>query len=202
MQKESYNHRTKTKTMNFLEHYEPLLKAFWYIALPVSIFFLLQTVMTFIGLSGTSADVAIDTDGGDSGDLPFDLFTLRNLVNFLLGFSWTGISLYNKFENKAVLIAIAIVIGITFVGLFFVLIKQILKLSEDNSFKIEETLHKTADVYLTIPESKSGKGKIQISVKGSVHELDAMTQQLEKIPSGSVVKVIAVDSGVLIVEKF
>lgn len=202
MQKESYNHRTKTKTMNFLEHYEPLLKAFWYIALPVSIFFLLQTIMTFIGLSGTSADVAIDTDGGDSGDLPFDLFTLRNLVNFLLGFSWTGISLYNKFENKAVLIAIAIVIGITFVGLFFVLIKQILKLSEDNSFKIEETLHKTADVYLTIPESKSGKGKIQISVKGSVHELDAMTQQLEKIPSGSVVKVIAVDSGVLIVEKF
>jgi hypothetical protein len=86
--------------------------------------------------------------------------------------------------------------------LFFVLIKQILKLSEDNSFKLENTLHKTADVYLTIPESKSGKGKIQISVKGSVHELDAMTQQLEKIPSGSVVKVIAVDSGVLIVEKF
>ena len=188
--------------MNFLEHYEPLLKAFWYIALPVSIFFLLQTIMTFIGLSGTSADVDIDADGGDSGDLPFDLFTLRNLINFLLGFSWTGISLYNKFENKAVLIGIAIAVGITFVGLFFVLIKQILKLSEDNSFKIEETLHKTADVYLTIPENKSGKGKIQISVKGSVHELDAMTHQLEKIPSGSVVKVIAVDSGVLIVEKF
>ena len=82
------------------------------------------------------------------------------------------------------------------------LIKQILKLSEDNSFKIEETLHKTADVYLTIPEKKSGKGKIQISVKGSVHELDAMTQQLERIPSGSVVKVVAVESGVLIVEKF
>lgn len=188
--------------MNFLEHYEPLLKAFWYIALPVSIFFMLQTIMTFIGLSGTSADVDIDADGSDAGDLPFDLFTLRNLINFLLGFSWTGISLFNKFENKAVLIGIAIAVGITFVGLFFVLIKQILKLSEDNSFKLENTLHKTADVYLTIPENKSGKGKIQISVKGSVHELDAMTHQLEKIPSGSVVKVIAIDSSVLIVEKF
>lgn len=185
--------------MNFLEHYEPLLKAFWYIALPVSIFFTLQTIMTFIGLSGSDTDVNIDADGGD---LPFDLFTLRNLINFLLGFSWTGISLYNKFENKAILIGIAIAVGVIFIGLFFVLIKQILKLSEDNSFKLENTLHKTADVYLTIPESKSGKGKIQISVKGSVHELDAMTHQLEKIPSGSVVKVIAVDSGVLIVEKF
>ena len=47
--------------MNFLEHYEPLLKAFWYIALPVSIFFLLQTISTFIGLSGSETDA--DTDG-------------------------------------------------------------------------------------------------------------------------------------------
>jgi hypothetical protein len=188
--------------MNFLEHYEPFLKAFWYIALPVSIFFLLQTIMTFIGLSGTSADVDIDADGGDSGDLPFDLFTLRNLINFLLGFSWTGISLYERFENKTILIGISIAVGVLFVGLFFFILKQILKLSEDNSFKLDNTLHKTADVYLTIPESKSGKGKIQISVKGSVHELDAMTHQLERIPSGAVVKVVAIESGILLVEKF
>lgn len=188
--------------MNFLEHYEPLLKAFWYIALPVSIFFLLQTITTFVGLSGSSADVDIDSDGTDSGDLPFELFTLRNLINFLLGFSWTGISLYERFENKTILIGISIVVGVLFVGLFFFILKQILKLSEDNSFKIEETLQKTADVYLTIPENKSGKGKIQISIKGSVHELDAMTSGIEKIPSGAVVKIVAIESGLLLVEKF
>ena len=77
--------------MNFLEHYEPLLKAFWYIALPVSIFFLLQTISTFIGLSGSETDA--DSHDGD-GDMPFELFTLRNLINFLLGFSWTGISFF------------------------------------------------------------------------------------------------------------
>ena len=112
--------------MNFLEHYEPLLKAFWYIALPVSIFFLLQTITTFVGLSGSSADVDIDSDGTDSGDLPFELFTLRNLINFLLGFSWTGISLYERFENKTILIGISIVVGVLFVGLFFFILKQIL----------------------------------------------------------------------------
>lgn len=188
--------------MNFLENYEPLLKAFWYIALPVSIFFGLQTIMTFIGLSGGEADVDMDSDGDEAGDMPFEIFTLRNLINFLLGFSWTGISLYNKFENKTVLIVVAILVGLAFVAVFFVLIKQVLKLSENNSFKITDTLHKTADVYLTIPENKSGKGKVQISVNGSFHELDAMTTNSEKIPSGAVVKVIAVDNNILIVEKF
>jgi membrane-bound ClpP family serine protease len=84
---------------------------------------------------------------------------------------------------------------------FLFLIKQILKLSENNSFKIESTLHKTAQVYLTIPEAKSGKGKVLISVNGAIHELDAMTLSTEKLPSNATVKVVAVESNLLIVEK-
>lgn len=189
--------------MTFLENYDTLLKAFWYIALPVSIFFLLQTILTFIGIGGADADTDFDHDvhGHDSGDTPFELFTLRNLINFLLGFSWTGIAFYNRFENKTILIAIATLVGIAFVALFFYLIKQILKLSEDNSFQLTDTIGKTAEVYLAIPESKSGKGKIQISIKGSVHELEAMTTNTEKIGSNSSVKVVAIENQTLVVEK-
>jgi membrane-bound ClpP family serine protease len=184
--------------MNFLENYEPLLKAFWYIALPVSLFFGLQTIMTFLGLSDGETDM--DSDTGDV-ELPFEIFTLRNLINFLLGFSWTGISFYNSIENKTILIIISVIVGLLFVAIFFFLIKQILKLSENNSFKIESTLHKTAQVYLTIPEAKSGKGKVLISINGAIHELDAMTLSTEKIPSNTTVKVVAAESNLLIVEK-
>jgi membrane-bound ClpP family serine protease len=184
--------------MNFLENYDPLLKAFWYIALPVSLFFGLQTIMTFLGLSDGETDM--DSDTGDV-ELPFEIFTLRNLINFLLGFSWTGISFYNSIENKTVLIIISVIVGLLFVAIFFFLIKQILKLSENNSFKIESTLHKTAQVYLTIPEAKSGKGKVLISINGAIHELDAMTLSTEKLPSNTTVKVVAVESNLLIVEK-
>jgi hypothetical protein len=45
--------------------------------------------MTFLGLSDGETDM--DSDTGDV-ELPFEIFTLRNLINFLLGFSWTGIS--------------------------------------------------------------------------------------------------------------
>ena len=184
--------------MNFLENYDPLLKAFWYIALPVSLFFGLQTIMTFLGLSDGETDM--DSDTGDV-ELPFEIFTLRNLINFLLGFSWTGISFYNSIENKTVLIIISVIVGLLFVAIFFFLIKQILKLSENNSFKIESTLHKTAQVYLTIPEAKSGKGKVLISVNGAIHELDAMTLSTEKLLSNTAVKVVDVENNLLIVEK-
>ena len=185
--------------MEFLENYEPLLKAFWYIALPVSLFFGLQTIMTFVGLSGGETDM--DSDGGDGGDMPFEIFTLRNLINFLLGFSWTGISFYDSIANKTTLIIVSVLVGLLFVALFFFLIKQILKLSEDNSFKIENALNKTAEVYITIPESKTGKGKVQISINGAFHELDAITKSSEKIPSSSSVKVVAIEDNLLIVEK-
>jgi hypothetical protein len=184
--------------MEFLEGLDPLLKSYWYIALPVSLFFLLQTIMTFIGLSGGETD--IDSDSGDT-DLPFEIFTLRNLINFLLGFSWTGISLYDSIENKLILILISVVVGILFIGIFFILIKQILKLGEDNSFKFENTINQTATVYLTIPEAKSGVGKVQVSVNGSYHELQAMTEASEKITTGSVVKIRNVENNILIVEK-
>ena len=186
--------------MELFHGLDPLLKIFWFVALPVSLVFIVQTIMTFVGADssdGLNADFDADTS---SVDAPFQLFSLRNLINFLLGFSWTGVSCFNSIPNKTVLITVALVVGVLFVFLFFVIIKQMQKLAEDNSFKMTDTLNKTADVYLTIPEKKSGKGKIMISIKGSFHELDAMTEN-ERIPTGSVVKVVKIEnSEILIVE--
>lgn len=186
--------------MEILEHLEPLLRSFWFIAIPTSIIFIIQTIMTFVGID-SSDGIEADFDGDFSDtDAPFQLFSLRNLINFLLGFSWTGISFYNTIANPIVLILLAFVIGVLFVALFFVIIKQVLKLGEDNSFKIANTLHKTAEVYLTIPERKTGKGKIMISVNGAFHELEAMTEN-DSIPSGVTVKVVKIENqNILLVE--
>jgi membrane protein implicated in regulation of membrane protease activity len=187
-------------TMEIFENLEPLLKSFWFVAIPASLIFVIQTVMTFMGTDssdGLSADFDGDLSGGDA---PFQLFSLRNLINFLLGFSWTGISLYTTILNKPVLIIIAFLVGALFVFLFFIIIRQVQKLAEDNSFKIANTLNKTAEVYLTIPENKKGKGKIMVSVKGAFHELDAMTEK-DRIQSGSIVKVVKIENNnILIVE--
>lgn len=189
----------KITKMEILANLDPLLKAFWFVAIPTSLVFIIQTIMTFFGADSSDG---LDADlGGDAGgDAQFQLFSLRNLINFLLGFSWTGISLYFSIPNRMILLLLAIAVGVFFVYIFFVVIKQIMRLAEDNSFKYSNTLNKTAQVYLTIPGKKKGKGKIMISIKGSFHELDAMTEK-ESIPTGSTVKVVKIEnSDILIVE--
>ncbi len=187
--------------MDLLNNLEPLLKAFWFIAIPSSIIFIIQSIMTFTGsdsMDGVEADFDGDMSGGDA---PFQLFSLRNLINFLLGFSWTGISFYASIANHAVLITLSLIIGMLFVYVFFLIIRQVQKLAEDNSFKYANTLNKSAEVYLSIPENKSGKGKIMISVNGAFHELEAMTEG-EKIPTGATVKVVRIENeNILIVSK-
>ena len=186
--------------MEILENLEPLLRTFWLIAIPTSLVFAFQSILTFVGsdfFDGGHGDFGDHLDGADT---PFLFFSLRNLTNFLLGFSWSGISFYNAFSNKTLLVLLSIVVGALFVALFFIIIQQIQKLAEDNSFKFSETLNKTAEVYLTIPERKNGQGKILISINGSVHQLDAMTEGT-KIESGKIVKVVKVESNsILIVE--
>lgn len=187
--------------MENFELLEPLLKTFWFIAIPTSIIFIIQTIMTFIGADSTDG-INADFHGDFSGvEAPFQLFSLRNLINFLLGFGWSGISFYTMITNKPLLILAALGVGVLFVLLFFVIIKQLQRIAEDNTFQYTSTLNKTAEVYLTIPGNKSGKGKIMISVNGAFHELDAITEN-ENIPTGSIVKVTKIENNnILVVEK-
>lgn len=185
---------------SFFEGMPGLLQGFWWVAIISGIIFLIQTILTFVG--GADSDgINADFDGDLSdGHAPFQMFSLRNLINFLLGFGWTGVAFYNSFESKAVLIALACGIGIFFVVLFFVIIRQILKLTEDNSFKIDRLKGKTGNVYLNIPAARQGAGKVQISYHNTSHELTAVTLG-DFIPSGTLVKVDNIEDGILIVSK-
>ncbi len=186
--------------MEFFENMTPLLRTFWYIAIPTSLIFIIQTIMTFVGgdaSDGLNADFDSDLSGTDA---PFQLFSLRNLINFLLGFSWAGISFYSSVSSPTILIVVSLVVGLSFLFLFFIIIKQVQKLGEDNSFKLSNTINKSAEVYLTIPGYKAGKGKIMVSVHGAFHELQAMTEA-DTIHTGSVVKIVKIiNENILIVE--
>lgn len=183
----------------FFSSMETIQRVYWYIAIGASIIFIIQTVMTFIG-ADTDTGIDADFDGNlDSVEAPFQLFSLRNLINFLLGFGWTGATMYDSFESKIIVGIIATLVGLLFVAIFFVIFRALMKLAEDNSFNIEETIGKTGDVYTVIPAQASGKGKILISVRGSTHELNAITKAEKDIVVGTLVKVIEVNNGILTV---
>lgn len=181
--------------MDLFNSLEPLQKFFWIIALCASLVFLIQTIMTFVGL-GTDADVdagpmdgSVDSmeDGSLSG-----VFSFRNLINFLLGYGWAGALLFSSIEKGWLLQVVAIAVGLAFVLAFVFMFRQVMKLSHDGSFRLQEAVGLKADVYLRIPAARSGRGKVQVSVKGSVHEVDAMTDRNDEIATGGQVKIVKV----------
>lgn len=186
--------------LDILDQLDPLLRIFWYVAIPTSIIFIIQTIMTFLG-GDMNDGLEADFDGNLEDHGPFQLFSLRNLINFLLGFSWSGISFYAIIPNKSILIIVSFLIGILFVAIFFFVIQQILKLSEDNTFKLEDTIGKVAEIYLPIPANRSGIGKVLITYNGSTRELDAMTEG-KRIETKALVRIIKTENNqLLIVEK-
>ncbi|HEX7755242.1 MAG TPA: NfeD family protein [Niabella sp.] len=185
----------------FLEGLPPLLQGFWWVAIITSIIFLIQTILTFAGahhdMDGINADFSGDLSGVHA---PFQMFSLRNLINFLMGFGWTGVAFFSRIGNTATLIALAVLVGIFFVILFFFIIRQIMKLTEDNTFRIETLIGRSGTVYLSIPGSRGGIGKIQISADMTSYELPAMTEGAA-LPSGTLIKVTRIEDRTLIVTK-
>jgi membrane protein implicated in regulation of membrane protease activity len=186
--------------MDFLDGMSTLQQSFWWVAMIASLIFIVQLIFTIIGTDlsdGLGADFHGDLDAVHG---PFQLFSFRNLINFLMGFGWTGVAFYPSISNQMLLIGLAAAVGILFVIIFFVVIRQILKLTEDNTFNIDKLIGKSAEVYLRIPAARSGKGKVQVSLNGTSHELQAITET-EEISSGTLVRIVRVDEKILIVEK-
>lgn len=188
--------------MEFLDQAPPLLQGFWILALLSSFIFVIQTLASFIGHHDTDVDFETDIDIDHGGfDHPSDFFTFKNLIYFFIGFGWTGVLFFTQ-VSPALLLVFAFGIGIIFVYLFFFISKQLMKLGEDNSFRQAETLMKVGEVYLPIPQQRSGSGKIHISVRGALHELAAQTEG-ERLPTGTkiIVKDISPENE-LIVERY
>ncbi len=184
----------------FFSNMDSTLQIYWYIAIAASIIFIIQTIMTFMGAdSDTGVDADFDSNFDDAGS-SFQLFSLRNLINFLLGLGWAGVGLYYSFDNKIILSLVAALIGCVFVALFFFIMRAMMRLAEDNSFNIEDTVGKTADVYTNIPANNKGKGKVFVSVNGSTRELTAMNPSDMDLKTGMVVRITALEDNMLIVK--
>lgn len=175
-------------------------QVFWGCAIIGTLIFAVQMVLTLIGMDST--DVDVDFDGADTMDLGggISLFSIRNFVNFIVGFGWAGISFAGAIENKFILTLVAIAAGIAFVLLFFFIKKQTNKLEHNGAFDIKDCVGKRVDVYLRIPANRKGKGKVQVSLNGAIQEFDAFTDG-DELKSGTKVEVIEIiDKSTLLVK--
>ena len=183
------------------------MQLLWGCAIVATIIFVIQNALMLMGIGDMDADTDVDMDvDAHEGTLGsagvFSLFSLRNFINFFLGFGWGGISLSGTIENTTLLLLCSVGCGLLFVAVFVVLMRAVLRLESNGSFRINDCVGLIASVYLRIPANHTAAGKVQVSVHGSVHELDAFTDAYEMLPTGTRVRITQViDKGSLLVEK-
>ena len=172
---------------SFFTEQTTLMQIFWGSAIISTVLMLIQTILSLIGMS--DLDLEAGVDGGLDDCSGADLFTIKNIVNFFVGFGWAGVSFRSYIESDLLLVLISLLVGVCFVIIFIIIFKQLMKLESNSAVGADACVGRTADVYLRIPANRSGKGKIQLSLNGAAREFDAVTDESEPIPSGAVVTV-------------
>lgn len=180
------------------------MQTLWIITLTASLIFVIQTILTFIGMdSGSGLDVAdcgVGDVAADAGTFPFQLFTFRNFINFFLGFGWTAITLAGSVHVILVII-LSILVGLALVAAVMYIFYLMSKMEQSGNIETSSAIGCKGSVYLTIPGSRSGEGKVQITIRGAVREFDAMTDG-DTLHNGNPIVVTAVlNENMLLVSK-
>jgi len=188
-----------TNLMELWEGLGLLNKIYWIIAIPATLIFAIQIILSLLGADADS-DTDIDFDADGFGG---HIFSLKTIVSFLMMFSWSGIIAQSfGVTQMASLIVLSFIAGIvTMLTVAFVFF-SLTKLSYSGTMNAENAIGHTGTVVLTIPEKMKGKGQIQIKIQESLRTLDAMTEDLENIKSNTNVEVVDVmENDVLLVKR-
>ena len=180
------------------------MKILWGVTIAASLVFIIQTVLTFIGADVDAAGLDgadIDAPVGDVSDADLggggNLYTFRNLINFLLGFGWSVILLEDAIPSTGLRLVVAVAVGVALVALVMQLFRLLGKMQQSGNIDVyKSAVGCEGTCYLTIPAGRSGEGKVQISIGGAVREYNAQTEDGEPISTGTPIKVVDVINGI------
>lgn len=164
------------------------LKFYWILAIPFTIFFLLQLLLSFFGggdVPDDTPDAEVDADTG----IGFQFFTLKNLIAFFTIFSWTGIACIDSGLSETTSGIVAFIAGLIMMLIMASLFYFLAKASGDGTMRFAKAIGKSGQVYLSIAGKRGGVGQVQIKVQGSLRTLDALTDETDSIPTGTWVTV-------------
>ena len=164
-----------------------ILKIYWGLAIPFTLFFILQLIMTFVAgdVMDDTPDAEVEADSG----VAFQFFTLKNLVAFFTIFSWTGIATIDSGLSIGLSVFVSTLAGLAMMGIMGGMMYFISKTNVSGTLKMKNALGQVGEVYLGLQPKRGSIGKVQIKVQGSVRTLDALTDDDDDIPTGKVITV-------------
>lgn len=166
------------------------------LALFSTLVFAIQVVFSLFGIGEGDATAL------DSGDLPFgDVFTIRNGMAFLMGFSWGGLMAHDwGLTHPFLAVLVGLVLGCIFVAVNMGLFALVSMVKHEGNVRLQNAVGRPGTVSLVVPAGRTGVGKVSISVQGRLLECHAVTEG-EAIPRNTSVTVLGLAGSQLIVAR-
>ena len=184
---------------DWFSNLEFLPKVYWLVAIIGSLIFCVVMIMAF---TGADADDIGDLDADIDAGAGFQFISFKNLVGFFTIFGWSGIACVDAGLSTPLTILISVICGLLMMVIMAALFYFISKLTDSGTLNYKNAIGAVGEVYLTIGADRSRMGKVSVSVQGTMRELDALTDALTELKSGTIIKVLDVTSnGILIVDK-
>ena len=208
--------------MFFVEWWDSLniiVQVFYCIAIPATLILLIQTILMFFGFDdGADGDVTIDAPDGDfdgdvideapdmdindvSGLESLHIFTVRGIIAFFVIFGWVGVVMQSAGIKLFITLPVATVCGFAMMVLIAYLFKLVMRLKSDGTADNRNALGSAGKVYLAIPPSRTGEGKVNIMLQGAYVERNAVTDETESIPTGCEIIVVGTSGQTSLVVK-
>lgn len=185
---------------NALQWYEHVY--FW-LAIAATLFLIIQIIMMCFSSFGGDLDldgdgeIDVDTDSGVS------VFAVKSITAFLAVGCWAGLLTCTLAPDglQWLSIIIALISGTVAAAVVIVLMRAMMKLQSNGILETEKLVGKQATVYVSIPASRSGRGKITLNAQGKFMELDAVTDENEKLLCDEAVEIVSTENECTVVKK-
>ena len=185
----------------------------WALTILFSAIFVLQTLLALIGLNadGFSADMPADLPSDVSADVPSDIpdidaasgfelwnvVSVRTLLAFFFGSSWTAVLSYSPDNYWWVFFAVNV--GFVFATVSVFLMRSAKQMEQKGNIDLQQAIGLQGVVSIGIGGGGSSQGKITLQLQGRELELLAATKDLGDLARGKRVEVLSLQDNVLIV---
>lgn len=185
------------KGLSALEH------VYLWLGVAATAFLIVQIILLLCTSFGGDVDIDGDGDIDVDTDSGVSIFTVKSVTAFFAVGSWAGLLTCTLASQKLqwLSVLVAILAGAAAMAVVALAMRAMLKLQCNGAVQYEKLTGKQATVYVAIPAARSGRGKITLTAQGRFLELDAMTDETDKISVDECVEIISTDNDCTVVKR-
>lgn len=185
------------KSLTVMEH------IYFWLGIVATVFLIVQIVLMCFSSFGGDVDIDGDGDIDVDTDSGVSIFTVKSVTAFFAVGCWAGLLVCALVPKNLQWVSIfaALVAGGAAMAAVVLAIRAMLKLQCNGAVQTEKLIGERATVYVSIPPLRGGRGKITLNAQGRYMELDAVTDDEQKLAVDEVVEIVSTENECTVVKR-